>query len=67
MNERAHLLSQLLDAEVLAIIKARLSASERADLVLELINPHRPLSAPQKAALAGVTERAVRKRRTAKA
>src|SRR4051812_2106597 len=49
MNERAHLLALLVDKEVVAILKKRLTAEERANLVLEIINPHRPLSAEQKA------------------
>lgn len=66
MNERAHLLALLMDEEVVEILKKRLTAEERADLVLEIVNPHRPLSPEQKAALAGVTVRGLRYRKNAK-
>ena len=66
-GDRAQLLSLLIDEEVIAILKARLSAEQRADLVEELINPHRALTTEQKAALAGITPSAMRKRRQAKA
>jgi hypothetical protein len=66
MNERARLLALLMDEEVITILKQRLTAEERADLVLEIINPHRPLSPEQQATLAGVSVRALRYRKCAK-
>jgi DNA-directed RNA polymerase specialized sigma24 family protein len=52
----------LLDKETIAILKERLSPEQRADLVMELINPHKPLTTAEKAALAGVSEKTVRNR-----
>jgi phenylpyruvate tautomerase PptA (4-oxalocrotonate tautomerase family) len=66
MNERASLLALLIDEPTIRILKKRLTPEQRADLVLEIINPHRPLATEQKAALAGVTESAMRKRRARK-
>jgi hypothetical protein len=66
VSERAHLIALLIDKEVIAILKRRLSAEERADLIAEIINPHRPLSPEQRAKLAGVTPRALRYRKNAK-
>lgn len=60
---RGRILEMLLDEEVLKIIKAQLPAELVADLVLEMVNPHRPLSTAKKAALAGVKPRSIRKRK----
>lgn len=60
----AELLSLLIDEEVISILKKRLSPEQRADLVMELINPHRPLTTSQKASLGGVSPRTVRDRGT---
>jgi hypothetical protein len=62
-TSRGALLSSLIDAEVLALLKADLSPRDVADLILEIVNPHRPLSTKQKARLAGVSERAICDRR----
>lgn len=63
MSTPTALLAQLIDDEVLAILKAELTPRQIADLILEQINPHRPLTTKQKATLAGVTERAIRDRK----
>ncbi len=62
MSDRAELLTLLMDDEVIAILKARLTPEQRADLVMEIINPHRQLTTREKAALAGVSERQMRNR-----
>lgn len=61
-HARAAILLELMDKETLAIVKARLSPEQRANLILELVNPHRPLTTTEKADLAGVSPRAVRDR-----
>lgn len=60
---RGPLLAMLVDDEVLKIVKSQLSPEEIALLVLEEINPHRPLKTAQKAQLARVSERAYRDRK----
>ena len=62
----ALLLSLVTDEATIKEIKKRLTPSQRADLFLEIVNPHRPLSTEQKAALAGVTASGIRKRKQAK-
>jgi len=64
--DRAALLAHLIDGPTIKVLKSRLTPAQRADLILEIINPHRPLTTAQKAGLAGVTERAIRARRHAK-
>lgn len=60
--ERAILLSMLVDDEVIEILKKRLSAEERADLVMEMINHHRPLTTAARARLAGKDVRTIQRR-----
>jgi hypothetical protein len=62
MPQRIELLKLLVDAEVAQILKQRLGAEGVADLVMEIINPHRQLTTAEKAKLAGVTPRAVKDR-----
>lgn len=66
MSERAYLLARLMDEPTIKALKRRLSPDERADLILEIINPHRPLTTKAKARLAGVSDRAMRARKYAK-
>jgi len=61
-SDRATLLSLLIDKEVLDILKGRLSPEMRADLVMELVNPYRPLKTREKAKLGGVSEKAITER-----
>ena len=67
MSNPAALLALLIDAATIKELKKRLTPSQRADLVMEIINPHRPLDTEKRAALAGVTASAMRARRRAKA
>lgn len=62
IGDRARLLESLLDLEVIQILKERLSPEQRADLIMEIINPYRPLTTAQKAALGQVSERTIRDR-----
>lgn len=64
--ERAQLLAHLIDDAVVAELKRRLSVEQVADLIMEIINPHRPLTVDQRAALGGVSPRAIQMRTAAK-
>jgi len=63
---RASLYALIIDEEVAAISKKRLTAEQRADLILEDLNPYRPLTSAQRASLAGVSESALNKRKYGK-
>jgi len=62
MTSQQSLLSALIDDEVIAILKSKLTPEQVAELVMEQINPYWKLTTEQKAKLAHVSTRQIRRR-----
>lgn len=60
-SAQAALLLQLMDEDVVKILKKRLSAAQRADLIEEILNPYKELTTQQKAELGGVSPRTIQR------